>query len=185
MEAKDMEASLLASLEQRTGRPLAHWTAVARASGLTKHMQVLKHLKDKHGLSYGHANLVAFKFLGTDAASVGDDDALLTAMFAGKEHWRPLYDALAAAVQQLGPDVELAVKKSYVSVRRSKQFAILQPSTKTRFDVGIQLKGHPGTERLKSGGAFNGMTTHRVALGIEAHLDNDLMGWLREAYASA
>lgn len=184
MEVKDMEASLLASIEQKTGKSVAHWIEVARASGFSKHMQVLKHLKDEHGLSYGHANVVAFKFLGTDAASVGDDALLLAGMFKGKEHWRPLYDALVSAVKGLGTDVELAVKKGYVSVRRNKQFAILQPSTKSRFDVGIQLKGHPGTDRLVGGAAFNGMCSHRVALATEAKPDAELLGWLREAYAA-
>ena len=34
-----------------------------------------------------------------------------------------------------------APKKGYVSVRRARQFAILQPSTKDRFDLGLNLKG--------------------------------------------
>ena len=180
-----MEASLLASLEKKSGKPLAHWVGVARASGLTKHMQILKHLKDEHGLSYGHANVVAFKTLGTDAASAGSDAELLDAMFKGREHFRPLYEQLAKAVSALGADVELLPKKAYVSVKRSKQFAILQPSTKARFDVGINLKGHPGTERLLAGGAFNGMVSHRVALAQGDAPDEELLDWLKAAYQAA
>ncbi len=185
MEAKDMEVSLMASLEKKTGKPLAYWVDVARNSGLTKHMQILKHLKDEHGLSYGHANVVAFKTLGTDAASAGSDAELLDGMFKGKEHFRPLYDRLAAAVADLGPDVELLPKKAYVSVKRKKQFAILQPSTKTRFDVGINLKGHPGEGRLEAGGAFNGMVSHRVALSDGQGVDRELVDWLKAAYDKA
>ena len=33
-----MEAKLMASLEEKTGKPLKHWIAVAKKSGLTKHM---------------------------------------------------------------------------------------------------------------------------------------------------
>ena len=180
-----MLAKLSASLKEKTGKPLEHWIKVAKASGLTKHMQILKYLKDEHGLSYGHANTVAFKTLGTDAASAGGDDELLTGMFKGKEHYRPIYDKLAKAIQAFGKDVELAPKKSYVSVRRKKQFAILQPSTKTRFDVGINLKGHPGTSRLDAGGAFNGMVSHKVGIADAREVDKELLGWLKEAYDAA
>ena len=180
-----MEAKLMASLEEKTGKPLKHWIAVAKKSGLTKHMQILKHLKDEHGLSYGHANTVAFKTLGTDAASAGSENELIDGMFKGKEHFRPLYDKLAKAVQALGKDVELAPKKSYVSVRRKKQFAILQPSTKTRFDVGINLKGRAPEGRLEGGNPFNGMVSHKVALSDAREADAELVGWLKEAYAAA
>ena len=61
---------------------------------------------------------------------------------------RPIYDALVKAMSKFGPDVEAAPKKAYVSFRRSKQFAIVQPSTKTRVDVGINLKGQPVAWRI-------------------------------------
>lgn len=185
MDVKDMEARMLASLEEKTGKPLSHWIAVAKKSGHTKHMAILKHLKEEHGLLYGHANVVAFKALGTDAASAADDDELVEGMFKGKEHFRKLHDRLSKAILAFGKDVELAPKKSYVSVRRKKQFAILQPSTKTRFDVGINLKGRPGAGRLQAGGAFNGMVSHRVTLTDEKDVDDELLGWLKEAYAAA
>lgn len=185
MDVKDMEAKMLASLEEKTGKPIAHWVTVAKKSGLTKHMQILKYLKDEHGLRYGHANTVAFKALGTDAASAASDTELVDGMFKGKEHFRKLHDKLAKSIKAFGKDVELAPKKSYVSVRRAKQFAILQPSTKSRFDVGINLKGKPGAGRLEVGGAFNGMVSHRVALTDANDVDPELIGWLKEAYEAA
>lgn len=61
-----------------------------------------------------------------------------------------MYDSLLEGVGAFGADVEVAPKKTYVSLRRKTQFALLQPSTKTRLDVGIKLKGvapkdHPAT----------------------------------------
>lgn len=62
--------------------------------------------------------------------------------YAGdKSGLRPIYEAVVAAVRTFGDDVEIAPKKTSVSLRRSKQFALVQPSTRTRVDLGIQLKG--------------------------------------------
>jgi predicted transport protein len=98
---------------------------------------------------------------------------------------RPLYDRLVAEVQRFGDDVELSAKKTYVSLRRSKQFAILQPSTKTRFDVGINLKGVKAEGRLEASGSFNAMVSHRVRVEKASDIDAALIGWLKQAYDAA
>jgi hypothetical protein len=51
--------------------------------------------------------------------------------------------------------VELAPKKAYVSLRRKKQFGCIQPSTATRVDVGVNLKGVAPAGRLETSGSFN------------------------------
>jgi hypothetical protein len=88
-------------------------------------------------------------------------------------------------VRKFGADVELDPKKAYVSVRRNKQFALVQPSTKTRVDVGIQLKGAPPAGRLEASGSWNAMVSHRVRVESVAEVDAELIGWLKEAYAKA
>jgi len=98
---------------------------------------------------------------------------------------RPLYDALIAAAQKFGNDVEIAPKKTYVSLRRSKQFALLQPSTKTRLDVGLNLKGEAPEGRLEASGSFNAMCTHRVRVESKADVDATLIAWLKRAYDRA
>jgi hypothetical protein len=87
------------------------------------------------------------------------------------------------AVAKFGGDVEVAPKKAYVSLRRSKQFAIIQPSTKTRVDVGINLKGVAAGPRLEASGSFNAMVGHRVRLSARGEVDQELIGWLQQAYA--
>jgi hypothetical protein len=76
-------------------------------------------------------------------------------------------------------------KKAYVSIRRSKQFAIIQPSTATRLDVGINLKGTKPTGRLEASGSFNAMVTHRVRVATIDDVDKELLGWLKQAYEAA
>ena len=51
------------------------------------------------------------------------------------------YDKLINEISKFGNDIEISPKKTYVSLRGKKQFAILQPATKTRFEIGLNLKG--------------------------------------------
>jgi predicted transport protein len=111
---------------------------------------------------------------------------LVQAQYAGpKAELRPIYDAILAAVCKLGKDVEVAPKKAYVSLRRSKQFAIVQPSTRTRIDLGIKLTGKEPEGRLEASGSWNAMVTHRVRLESKADFDAAVKRWLKQAYAQA
>ena len=110
-------------------------------------------------------------------------DDLITAQYSGeKAALRPIYDRVMDAVTGFGDDVEVAPKKGYVSLRRSKQFALVQPTTKTRIDVGIQLKGVAPVGRLEASGSFNAMVSHRVRVENAAEVDAQLIGWMRQAY---
>ena len=81
-----------------------------------------------------------------------------------------------------GPEVEIAPKKTYVSLRRSKQFAIVQASTRTRVDLGLNLKGENPPERLEGGNVFGGMCTHRIKLAGPEEVDDQVREWLKKAY---
>ena len=180
---EDMAASMAANMPEKTGKSLDQWLKIARASKLEKHGEIVKHLKAEHGLGHGYANLVAHK-LKEDASPAGD--ALIEQQYAGaKADLRPIYDAIMKRVEKFGSDVEVSPKKGYVSLRRSKQFAIIQPSTKTRVDVGINLKGEPTTDRLEASGSFNAMVSHRVRVESVEDIDKELIGWLRKAYGEA
>lgn len=176
------------NIEAQSGRTRAQWIALAAAAGKQKHGELVTWLKSQHGLGHGNANLIAMT--ARDAASGApprDDDALVDALFAGKKAaLRPMFDALMAEVRRLGVDVEIAPKKTYVSLRRSKQFALVQPSTADRVDLGLNLKGVPPSGRLELSGSFNAMCTHRIRLGAEfGGVDAVVKKWLREAYGAA
>ena len=171
------------NIEARTGRSVSAWTELVRGQGLEKHGQMVAWLKAEHGFSHGHANHVAKRALET-AAPRSDDDPVAH-MFEGKEGLRPLYEAMAAMAAALGPDVEIAPKKANASVRRRRQFALLQPSTRTRLDLGLILPGRAAGGRLEASGSFNAMFTHRVKLGGVDEIDAEVEGWLRAAYDAA
>jgi hypothetical protein len=184
-DLKAAEATQIANIEKSTGKSLAQWIKLARGAPEHKHGKVVAHLKSVHGLTHGNANLIAMKALKGDAGSHDEAD-LLAAQYAGaKADLRPIYDRLVMAIGGFGKDVELAPKKAYVSARRSKQFAILQPSTASRFDLGLNMKGRAPEGRLEAAGSWNAMCSHRVRLASAKDVDAEVLGWLRAAYEAA
>ncbi|MGB5347067.1 MAG: DUF4287 domain-containing protein [Woeseia sp.] len=182
---EEMADAMIANLKSKTGRTLEQWLAIARKSAAAKHGEIVKMLKADHGMTHGFANLVAHKTLKSDAGSTADSKDLVAAQYDGpKASLKPIYDALLKAAQSCGA-VEVAPKKAYVSLRRAKQFAIIQPSTKTRVDLGLNLKGEPAQGRLEKSGSFNAMVTHRVRLDKVSDVDKDVKAWLKKAWAAA
>lgn len=180
------KANMVRNLEEKTGRPLADWLKLVRGFGPLKHGEVVTKLKAEHGLTHGYANMVALTAAGSAGAAAPAGDDLVAAQYAGdKAGLRPVYDKLLAAMKKFGPDVEASPKKAYVSVRRARQFAIVQPTTKTRLDVGINLKGVAPAGRLEPAGSFNAMVTHRVRVESAKDVDTELLRWLKSAYEAA
>ena len=68
------------------------------------------------------------------------------------------------------------------ALRRSKQFGTVGPASGGRLEIGLNLKGVEPTGRLE---ASTGMCTHRVRLSGPQELDDEVRGWLREAYERA
>lgn len=111
------------------------------------------------------------------------DEEKVKAQYKGKETLWPVYEKLAAAVIDLDEEIELAVRKTYISLQKGKQFSVIQPTTKTRLDLGFKLPGVAPTTRLQPAGSFgSGQVTHKVAITAVANVDNELMAWLQQAY---
>ena len=181
---EEMAASMIANMPEKTGKPLEDWLAIVAKSGAAKHGEIVKMLKSEHGMTHGFASLVAHK--AREASEGPGETDLVAAQYSGpKEGLRPIYDAVADFVTTLGSDAELAPKKSYVSLRRSKQFGLIQPSTKTRVDLGLNLKGTASVGRLEDSGSFNAMVSHRIRLENPADVDQEVKDWLRAAFERA
>lgn len=88
-------------------------------------------------------------------------------------------------INKFGKDVEVSPKKVYVSLRRKKQFAIIQPSLKIRLDVGLNIKGIAPSGNLEAAGSWNSMCSHRVKILDENQINKDLISWIKKAYEQA
>lgn len=172
------------NLKEKTGKDLGEWKKVLAAKKFTKHGEIMTFLKKDQGITHGFANFISLKFRGTDAGSM-DDASLVEAQYKGKEHLKPIYDAIQAFATKLGDDVEVAPKKAAVSFRRKRQFALVQPSTKKRVDLGLKFNDRAHAGRLETSGPFGAMCTHRVQLTDVSDVDDEVLGWVREAFEEA
>ena len=80
--------------------------------------------------------------------------------------------------------MEIAPKNTYVSLRRKKQFAILNPATKTRFEIGINLKGQAPKGKLEAE-KNTAMCSHKINLTAATDIDKEVIGWIKTAYENA
>ena len=182
---EQMTQSMIENMPAKTGKTLNQWLKVVSKSKLGKHGEIVKHLKADHGVTHGFANLIAHEHLAKGAPPASGDDLLANQYKGPKEGLKPIYEAVTAMVEKFGSDVEVSPKKTYVSYRRNKQFALIQPSTRDRIDVGINLKGEPVTDRLEASGSFNAMCSHRVRITKKSEVDAELKNWLKKAYDAA
>ena len=184
-ENKQAGANYLRNLEEKTGKKIEEWTKLANSSGFDKHGEIVNFLKTTHGIGHGYANFIVHTAKQSHAGSAEDPNDLVIAQYKGKEGLKPWYDKLIKAINKFGADVEVSPKKAYVSLRRKKQFAIIQPSVKTRLDVGLNIKGIAPSGNVEAAGSWNSMCTHRIRIEDEKQVNKDLINWIKQAYDQA
>jgi Domain of unknown function (DUF5655)/Domain of unknown function (DUF4287) len=172
----------LNNIEKRTGKSIDELSRLIKASGLTKHGALRDLLKRDLGMGHGDANTVVHVVLSAaaDDAPASEAEAVERIYSGAKAALRPIHDRVMTAIAPFGP-FAVAPKKAYVSLRRQKQFAMVGPATNTRVEVGLNMKGVPGTERLRVQPA-GGMCRYKVNLTTTSEVDDELIAWLRRAY---
>jgi len=183
----------LRNIQNKTGKTIAQLHALLAASGLTKVGECRALLMAQCQLGYGDANAVALLFgkpipaldpvAGPPLTPAMAGDPLDAIYTGAKSHLRPLHAAVMAVVAGFGT-FEEAPKKSYISLRRKKQFAMLGPATKDLIEIGLNAKDLPHHARLKvqPPGAMCQATT-RIA-SVE-DINVDLTRWLKQAFDAA
>jgi predicted transport protein len=100
----------------------------------------------------------------------------------GKGALRPVYERLYAIVTGFGDDVEIGVRNTYVAFSRGRQFALVRPASR-HLDVGLKLRDVPPGGRLETAhNVGSGSMTHKVTVSSLDEVDDELVGWLRQAY---
>lgn len=180
-------ATQLANIEKRTGKSLAQLAEIMRASGLAKHGELRDMLKRDLGMGHGDANTLVHHVLNSTApgaaAEASLDDAVGSVYSGAKAALRPIHDRLMREIGKFG-EFEIAPKKSYVSLRRRRQFAMIGPATNTRVEVGLNMKGIAPAGRLLAMPP-GGMCNYVIKLTAADDVDAELVAWIRMAYDAA
>lgn len=179
----------LKNIQTKTGKTLDQLYAIIKKSKLAKHGEIRDMLKNDFGMGHGDANTVVHFYMkslepaSTQTGSTSPDAALETIYTGAKAHFRPIHDKLMTAINKFG-EFEIAPKKTYVSLRRKKQFAMIGPATNTRFEVGLNMKGVKATARLLALPP-GGMCQYKINLTDAKEVDKELIDWIKQAYESA
>ena len=174
-------ATQLRNIEKKTGKSFDELRRLIAASGLTKHGEKRAMLMEQLGLGHGDANTLVHLAAQVEAPAAATGDDALDAIYTdAKAHLRPLHEALIAKIDGFGT-YEEAPKKTYVSLRRKKQFATLGPATKDQMELGLNAKSLPADARLKQLPA-GGMCQYSVRFSSADEIDAKLLGWVRTAF---
>jgi hypothetical protein len=179
----------LDNIQSKTGKSLEELRLLIQQSGLKKHSQIRAMLQKDLGLGYGDANALVHFALESDSertakAKGANLQDLLNEIYSGtKTTLRPIHDKLMAAITTFG-EFEVAPKKAYVSLRRKKQFAMIGPATHTRIEVGLNIKNSEYAARLIQMPPKS-MCQYKVNITHVQEIDDELLGWLRQAYMAA
>jgi predicted transport protein len=176
--------TMLENLKEKTGYSLEEWKVIISSQNISKHGEIVKFLKEKHGVTHGYASEIALKVLGSDADSSNDTDELIVNQYKGKEHLKPYYDKLIDEIQKFGADFEIAPKKAYVALRRKKQFVTLNPASKTRFEIGFNLKGVEPKGKLEAEKP-DAICSHKINLTDISEIDQEVISWIKMAFDNA
>ena len=182
---EEMRQAIVRNLPEKTGRGLEEWVRMVKAAVPEGGMnEKVAWLRSEHDLGMGTARVIASAAEGEKGYFSELPGKLLSDQYAGaKAGLMPVYRKLAQAAKELGRDVSLDPRKTYVSVSRDKQFAVIQASTAGRVDLGLALADARPGERLLAAGSFGPeRITCRVALSSADEVDGEVIGWLRAAY---
>jgi len=176
--------TMIENLKEKTGHSLDEWKNLISKEGFSKHGEIVKFLKEKHNITHGYASEIALKVLGSDADSSANANDFIETQYKGKEHLKAYYDKLLSEIQKFDGEFEIAPKKTYVSLKRKKQFIILNPASKTRFEIGFNLKGVEPKGKLEAEKP-NGICSHKINLADFNEIDKEVIAWIKMAFDNA
>jgi hypothetical protein len=176
----------LDNIQKKTGKTPDDFKAMAAEKGLVKTAEIMAWLKSDFELGHGHAMAIVHLIVHEEDIKASPDDKVGKLFSGNKIKWRKSYDDIIAKITSFGADASASPGQTYINLLRSgKKFAIVQPSSAERLDIGIKLKGFAAEGRFEEAGDWNAMVTHRVRISDPNQVDDDLFVWLKKAYEAS
>lgn len=174
---KEMSARLL---KERTGEDVETWNLRIRSEHFTEEGNLRAWLTARGVTGYPQTLLVMERF-GYPGWYHASADELIRGQYADRPRLRPILDAILDAAAGLG-EVIIQARKTYVSLVSSRRtFARVQPTTKTRVDLGLRLEEQEAVGRLQPSKIHETMRL-QISLTSPEELDSEARDWLQKAY---
>ena len=181
---QEMFRAMKGNITEKTGKTFDAWIALAKESGITTFKALTDHLKETHGLTHGYAQLIAWGVIDPARLEAGNQDqSMVDDLYQGKKKaLRPIYDQLIATGIGLSGEVDMAICKTYSSLRSRSQFAIVAPRTNSAVDLELALPADtPAKGRLETFRSSNPKFTHRIRLSDPQEVDAEVEAALKRA----
>jgi hypothetical protein len=167
-------------LEQSTGEDLESWNLRIQREGLYDEQSLRSWLTQQGVTGYAQSLLVMERF-GYPNFITASAEELIDGQYADRPQLQPIFDAVVNTAIQFG-EVIIQARKTYVSlVAPRRTFARVQPTTKTRLDLGLRLEGQKPEGRLQPSNIHETMRL-QISLSSVDQFDSEVVGWLRRAY---
>jgi Domain of unknown function (DUF5655) len=168
-------------LERQTGEGVDAWKRRIGSKHLRDEPSLRAWLARQGVMGYAQSLLVMERF-GYPDFVLGSADQLIEQQYADRPHLRPIYDAIVSAATQCG-DVIIQARKTFVSlVTPRRTFARIQPTTKTRVDLGLRLDHPESSGRLQPSRIHETMR-FQISITAPGQVDSDVRKWMQQAYA--
>ena len=174
---KELSARLL---KERSGENVATWNQRIAKEQFNDEKSLRAWLTKQGVTGYAQSLLVMERFGYPDFLLASADD-LIDGQYADRPQLRPIFEAIIDAAAGLG-DVTIQTRKTYVSLVTSRRtFARIQPTTKSRIDLGLRLEVHKAGGRLQPSKIHETMR-FQISLASVEDMDSEVLNWLQEAY---
>src|ERR1700685_877205 len=184
--------AIVDNLPKTTGKSLDEWLKFVKARGPADEKELGIWLKTEHSLGATSAGLIAQRARGKRQGFDGAAGYLraaagyVAAMYNdGKVALRRTHHALIQLGCSMGKDVKVCPCTSIVPLYRNHVFAQVKPTTRTRIDFGLALKGvkkKPPKRLIGTGGEKKGdRITHRFPITSLEEIDAEVREWLEGA----
>ena len=179
---RERNAWIAGRLVEETGRSVEAWNKEISAKNFADEAALRSWLTERGVAGYPQMMLVMERF-GYPDFLLASADELIDNPYADREQLRPILDAVLALAAGIG-QVSVQVRKGYVTlVSPRRTFASIEPTTKSRVDLGLRLPGQRPSGRLESARSLgNSAVTARIGLSSPADVDDEVAGWLKQAY---
>jgi hypothetical protein len=168
-------------LEKQTGKGVDAWKRRIGNKRLPDERSLRAWLTREGVTGYAQSLLVMERF-GYPDFVLATADQLIDEQYADRPHLRSIYDAIVSAATQCG-DVIIQARKTFVSlVTPRRTFARVQPTTKTRVDLGLRLD-RPGSSGRLQPSRIHETMRFQISITAPSQVDSDVRKWLQQAYA--